>query len=473
MMKRSVVLLVIFALSLMCGVNSSYAGNLTCGVYVSPYAKQLYEFETQISRIDEKIAKLNEVLEESSDNKVAQALKKALLEERAKLVAAHELVQGLLDAHEQLVEQSLTGKSYIFDAPQGTQRTSVDRQANDFGKKVAKDFEADKTKTIISLLNLEKAVEDLLNKECYKNVSKRDKTECTKLVAMVKDKLIEMFSKGMTEMKMEYVGIRKSLRGHDWMVFRLSSQVGDLSYWMVSYTSDENKSFRSGKLFIPAAGDYAEGLMLPPFVKLLDTKAGIPNTTYSIPASQGESLTKALINGDGKTIVKFFDEHPEHLWKNKVYDGNYVNALQMTYAEDPNEELGKKLKIAVEQFRKHYPDNILPDISLLSLFLDKGDEEESIMGCLNHIREAVIDDPLLWWFESMFSAVHGNFDKALSCAKKAGEKGYSDIEAYKLLLELFKQKNASPEKIKAMEDIIDKLDRSGIGNAKPEFSSKG
>lgn len=471
MKKRSIVLLVIIALSLMYGVSSSYAGNLVCGAAgKSFYARQLRDFEIRISQIDEKIAKLNAAFEKSSDKEDSQVSKKDLLEERAKLVAAHKLVQGLLEAHEQSVEEALTGKSYVFDAPQDVLVTSVDRQAKAYGIKVAKDFEADKTKTITSLLNLEKAVEDLLNKECYKNVSKSDKAECRKHYAIVKNKTVEMFSKGMSEMKMEYVGIRKSLRGHDWMVFRLSPQLGNLSYWMISYTSNEDKSFRSGKLFIPVAGDYAEGLILPPFVKLLDTKAGIPNTTYSIPASQGESLTNALINGDGKTIVKFFDEHPEHLWKNKVYDGNYVNTLLMTYADDPNEELGKKLKVAVEQFRKHYPDNILPDISLLLLFLKKGDEE-GFMGCLNHIREAVMDDPALLWFESLFYTTNGDFDKALSRAKKAGEKGYTDVEAYQWILDLFKQNNASPEKIKAMEDIIEDVDNRSRG-ATPKFTGK-
>lgn len=449
------------------GASGLSAGNLVAGAAgKSYYADMLRDIDSRIASLDKRIASLDATLEKDRNNKDALQSKQLLVQQRNDLKAARARCQKLDEANQQLRDAG--SQSFVFDAPKGSQRTQTDRQADLFGIKLVQDFETNKAKTFRDLLQLEKSVLDIVNRDCYKNVPKEIKEECKKAASMMSSKIVDVFAKKLEPMKLEYVGIRKSLRGKDWMVFRLSEEPGDLNYWMISYTANKDETFCLGKLFVPASGEAAEDSVLFGMKKILDNSVGIPNDVFTLPSGKGEVIGKAFLNGNFKMIRNYFEEHPEYLWKNRIYDGFYVNSLQMLYNDDSDEEIGKCLKIAVEQYRKHYPESILPDVNLLSLFINKGDED-GFMACLDHLRESVIDDPAHWWFKSAYYGVRGDFAKAFSHAKSASQKGYFNADAYKLLLELFKQNNAPSEMKKSLEDIIDGNRKDAV----PRFSPIG
>ena len=445
------------------------AGNLVCGANGS----HKY-YQVQLKNSQEKLRKVNVLIDalekEDSLSPEQQEKKEKLIKIRSELQDVIQLLEGLVLSNKALMTAAInsagTNRISVFDAPDSATRQPVDNLADTYGYEFEKKYGDDVISGALELLRIDESLDAMLKQPCYRNILEKEIKDFKKEIPNLTGLLKSEFEKTFHGYKLEYVGLRKGLRGKDWLVFRIGADIGDIGYHMIPYELDDKGALQLGPVFLPASGEDWQVSILSGVKKIFDEAAGIPNQTYSIPKKDLSTLAQYLTDANNQGIIDFFDQHSNYLNKNIVYDTHYITALNQVYSGDlENTKLRNTLEEATDTFHKQYPENILPDIMSIAIYLQSGDEERFLL-CLNHMREAVINDPMLYWQESLFYFIHGDPETGLAKAREAKEKGYRKKEAYEALLDFIEDGSDAKEQL---QELINSLN----GDAKLTFIPNG
>lgn len=445
--KQKVFIWVVIAVAATCFCpNAVKAGNLVCGA-ASVY-KNLDMQEEQIKDIEHRKSQIAELLTKDPDNKKLQSEYKAL-------ETSQNLIKGLNNALRTQAQSSF-GRTFIFDAPDNCVYTSKDQKAQEFGLTIESDLEKDFLLTLNKLMDIDTSIDNLLSEDCYKNISQKEKKEIKQSILKGVNELPDEFFSRFGNLQFKFIGIRKGLRGKDWLVFRALTEKGDFSYYMMTYETNQDGEMQYGPLFLPATGDYFSKLVLAPCENALNELAG-HKSEFDIPRNELTKLEKETRNNDFEVIIKFFEENPEFLWKKSYYDIIYMNAVTQQYAQTIDADVGEKLLHISEKFRNMYPGNIMPDANQMAVYLLTGNYDNFII-CIDHIRAAVIDDPFFIFETGLYHLFHSDIDAAMLLFEEAYEKGFCDKGYYETLLPMLKEKNASEDTIMKIKKLIENND---------------
>ncbi len=337
----------------------------------------------------------------------------------------------------------------------------LDTKLETFGKSMETQFKTNPETAIEPYIDTKEVFRVIKSNPVYRNLSLKDTNYLEQKLSNTayKDDMKKEFAAHMAGTVFAYSGIVRQGQKTG-VVFRLENAAGEIDYWVITCTVDNDEVVPSSLYIATIGGDYNAFLA----ETILEHFLATPGFVSRLAGKTGDELKKKLeiVGRMGKALnaekfeqmISIYETEKGEKYKYLPLDLLYLRALQAHDAKIADADLKPqtdKAEKAVKTIKTYKPDFIGGELFLVERYIamqdvDKGKET------LLQLRAKVGEDAHLDYYEGLLF-LRSNPGNAMALFKSAGRKGLRSRQYLLAYYSLMKKTPGSSEA--AMAKIVE------------------